>query len=61
MEPRIEADFSGLGKSVDNDVDSEERVLKTVARGGCVIDSDSLHIDAQLEEQLARIFDALDE
>ncbi len=32
----------------------------TITSGGCVIDSDSLHVDAQLEEQLGRIFDALD-
>ncbi len=33
---------------------------ETVSPGGCVIDSDALHVDAQLEEQLGRIFDALD-
>jgi len=32
---------------------------ETVTSGGCVIDSDTLHVDAQLEEQLGRIFDAL--
>ncbi len=32
---------------------------ETVTSGGCVIDSDSLRVDAQLEEQLGRIFDAL--
>lgn len=32
---------------------------ESVTSGGCVIDSDTLHVDAQLEEQLGRIFDAL--
>ena len=32
---------------------------ESVTSGGCVIDSDALHVDAQLEEQLGRIFDAL--
>jgi flagellar assembly protein FliH len=32
---------------------------ESVTSGGCVIDSDTLHVDAQLEEQLDRIFDAL--
>jgi flagellar assembly protein FliH len=30
-----------------------------VASGGCVIESDTLRVDAQLEEQLARIFNAI--
>jgi len=33
---------------------------ETVSPGGCVIDSESLYVDARLEEQLARIFDELD-
>lgn len=32
---------------------------ETVTRGGCVIESESLRVDAQLEEQLNRIFNAI--
>lgn len=53
------------GVDIVETMDQKEKVRivpdETVARGGCVIDSASLRIDAQLEEQLARIFDALDD
>ncbi|MEX2016611.1 MAG: FliH/SctL family protein, partial [Candidatus Hydrogenedentales bacterium] len=32
---------------------------ETIAPGGCVAETDTLHIDGRLEEQLARLFDAL--